>query len=287
MSAEQGKELSSLDFGAMIGGPLTAVVKAQAQAALSTATFIKQVGFEHDPSTHAITKAMNVDFVYDKPLPGGGKQESKLSVPLLTILPIPFIQVDVAEINFNAKLLSVTHNDLMSQDKSDVHFQSKTGGYFNWYASASLKANYSHQSQRTEKSQTKDTYGLTVHVKASQAEIPAGMDKVLNILEALIEETPASATISSATISGTTVTISGYSFGTTAGTVTATGRATVDAQGQSVAAPTDLTLTVASGAWTDTQITATASAGATQGDAFTVTVTPSSGDPVKLDVEAS
>jgi hypothetical protein len=41
---DPGQELSSIDFSAVIGGPLTAVVDAQAKAALSTIDFIKSVG---------------------------------------------------------------------------------------------------------------------------------------------------------------------------------------------------------------------------------------------------
>jgi hypothetical protein len=35
------KSLSSIDFESMIGGPLVAVINAQAQAAMSTVNFIK------------------------------------------------------------------------------------------------------------------------------------------------------------------------------------------------------------------------------------------------------
>ena len=42
-----GQELSSIDFESMIGGPLVAVINAQAQAAMSTVNFIKEVGFKN------------------------------------------------------------------------------------------------------------------------------------------------------------------------------------------------------------------------------------------------
>lgn len=45
-----GQELASIDFESMLGGPLVAVVNAQAQAAMSTVNFIKEVGFKK-PST--------------------------------------------------------------------------------------------------------------------------------------------------------------------------------------------------------------------------------------------
>jgi hypothetical protein len=41
-----GQELSSIDFGSMLGGPLCAVITAQAQSAMTTVDFIKSVGFE-------------------------------------------------------------------------------------------------------------------------------------------------------------------------------------------------------------------------------------------------
>src|SRR3954465_6023003 len=41
-----GQELSSIDFESMLGGPLIAVIHAQAQAAVSTVNFIKEVGFK-------------------------------------------------------------------------------------------------------------------------------------------------------------------------------------------------------------------------------------------------
>ncbi|MFV0565605.1 MAG: DUF2589 domain-containing protein, partial [Flavobacteriaceae bacterium] len=66
-----GQELSSIDFRSMIGGPLSSVVEAQAQAALSTVGFIKSVGFEpdsEDPTTGEITPGgpVYVSFKYPK-----------------------------------------------------------------------------------------------------------------------------------------------------------------------------------------------------------------------------
>ncbi len=46
VDTDHGKELSSIDFASMIGGPLSAVVQAQAMAAGTTVDFIKEVGFK-------------------------------------------------------------------------------------------------------------------------------------------------------------------------------------------------------------------------------------------------
>ena len=60
MAANPGTELSSLNFGNMIGGPLCAVIEAQTQAARATADFIKTVGFDKD------NKPVYVEFKYPK-----------------------------------------------------------------------------------------------------------------------------------------------------------------------------------------------------------------------------
>ena len=46
--SDYGKELASLDFKNLIGGPLSAVVEAQAMAAESTVNFIKNMGFDQE-----------------------------------------------------------------------------------------------------------------------------------------------------------------------------------------------------------------------------------------------
>jgi hypothetical protein len=66
-----GEELSSIDFEAMLGGPLVAVVNAQSQAAISSVNFIKEVGFkkpvsEQDPEATQTGEPIYVTFKYPK-----------------------------------------------------------------------------------------------------------------------------------------------------------------------------------------------------------------------------
>ena len=66
-----GQELSSIDFESMLGGPLVAVINAQAQAAMSTVNFIKEVGFkklagEQDPENAETADPIYVKFKYPK-----------------------------------------------------------------------------------------------------------------------------------------------------------------------------------------------------------------------------
>ncbi len=106
-----GDELANLDFESMIGGPLSAVVRAQAQSAVTSVDFIKAVGFNTDDDGN-VTDPVMVTFSYDKPVEttqadGTVVVEVKkfnLTVPFLTMLPIPFIRVEETTIDFNATL---------------------------------------------------------------------------------------------------------------------------------------------------------------------------------------
>jgi hypothetical protein len=218
-----GQELASLDFESMLGGPLVAVVNAQAQAAVSTVNFIKEVGFKK-PSAEEIAgddtsteEPIYVTFKYPKELvpyqpavpaiaadptatppvvasPAVAAvpavyETQQLQVPILTMLPIPYIRIDMTTIDFNAKINSVEYRKTDTNLKIDAELEAKAG----WlWGSAKLKVNTSFQ-RTTQQGNTVDrTYSMAVHIKAVQDEIPAGMERVLGILEGAITSTPAS-----------------------------------------------------------------------------------------------
>ena len=124
-------DLNSLDFSIYIGGPMQAAVSAQNAAAMAVVNFIKQVGFETSTSndgddedeggggesTTTVTtseKVRYVTFFYEKNLEDGTTATYKLSVPLLTIVPIPSLRIEEMTIDFNAKLNSVETEDVSS-----------------------------------------------------------------------------------------------------------------------------------------------------------------------------
>ena len=212
-----GQELSSIDFESMIGGPLVAVINAQAQAAMTSVNFIKEVGFkkpsaEQDAGGDTSTEEpIYVSFKYPKelspyvpavpadpaatpPVPASPAvpavyETQELKVPILTILPIPFIRIDLATVDFNAKINSVEYRKTNTDLKVAASLEAKAG----WlWGSAKLKVSTSFQRTTQQGNSVNRTYSMAVHVKAVQDEMPAGMEKMLGILEGVITSTPAS-----------------------------------------------------------------------------------------------
>jgi hypothetical protein len=203
----------------MIGGPLVAVINAQAQAAMSTVNFIKEVGFkkpseEEEAGGDTTTEEpIYVTFKYPKELspyipgspgdptadppvpptdPVSAEYETQeLKVPILTILPIPFIRIEDTTIDFNAKINSVEYRKTDTSLRVDASLEAKAG----WlWGSAKLKVSTSYQKNTQQGNTVNRTYSLAVHVRAVQDEMPAGMEKMLSILEGAITSTPASTT---------------------------------------------------------------------------------------------
>jgi hypothetical protein len=190
-----GQELSSLDFEALIGGPLIAVVNAQGQAALNTVNFIKSVGFKPagtpgTPTAQQTGEPATVSFSYKKTVPkadGSGTEvkDASLTVPLLAMLPIPYIRVDDVTIDFLAKINSVEYRQVDTAFKVDAELEAKAG----WiWGSARLKVSSQYQRNTKEGSTVTRDYSMNVKVKAVQEEMPGGLAKLLSILEASITE---------------------------------------------------------------------------------------------------
>lgn len=200
MAGTEGQELSNINFESMIGGPLNAVIKAQAQSAQTSVDFIKSVGFNAPDATENPGKPTMVTFEYTKIIekPGplvDGKPgptvptptDMKLTVPILTMLPIPFIRVEEVTVDFNAKINSVVESTTASSSELAASLAVKGG----WGpVSAELKCSYSSKKSSSATDKTERTYSLTIHVRAVQDELPAGMEKLLGILENSIKEVP-------------------------------------------------------------------------------------------------
>lgn len=115
-------------------------------------------------------------------------QQMKLEVPILTMLPIPYLRIDDVTIDFNAKINSVEYQKIDTSLKVDAALEAKA----RWgWGSAKLNVSMSYQRSTQQGVSVDRTYSMTVHIKAVQDETPGGMEKILSILEREMREQPA------------------------------------------------------------------------------------------------
>ena len=177
-------QLNNLPFDNIIGGPLNAAINAQAQAAETTVDFIQRVGMRE---VNGEKEAINVQFVYED----SSGQARRITVPILAIVPIPFIVIDNVSIAFKAKITASTHAT-SSQSKSSSGYIRGSAGYRGRRFRASLSAGYSAKkdSKASQESKYAVEYTMDVQVNASQAGLPAGMEAVLGFLQQGTHELP-------------------------------------------------------------------------------------------------
>ena len=178
--------LQSLPFGTIIGGPLQACVEAQTNAAQATWKFIQEVGLTKDENGAA--RATYVSFSYRK-----NGREATMNIPLLTIVPIPFIAIDTVNISFKANLKSVDSEVRKEKDTSTDNTAgfSTYRGLGNYCASRHRSVMYGSVSNKKDSVATqKSTYSveatIDINVVAHQESMPAGLSKVLEMLNQAI-----------------------------------------------------------------------------------------------------
>lgn len=165
-------EISNIDFSAMLGKPLAAVIEAQAAAAMTTLDFINEVGLDGED-------VRNVTFKYSK-LVDGTPEAVELTTPLLTIIPIPFIRVADTTIEFNAKISSVTESSSSTATNLALSAELK----LRWGSgSFKFKGSYSQKKKSRYSDESTRSYSMNVKIHAVQDELPAGMSRVLDLLE--------------------------------------------------------------------------------------------------------
>ena len=183
---EATKQLGALPFGNIVGGPLVAAIEAQAKAARSTVDFIQAVAFT--PTSTAANKELQmVDFVYRS-----GGADTRLSVPLLVIVPIPYIRIDDMTIQFKANISAETTSADTTTVGDSTAVNANVSGSYGWgpaKVQASFSAAYSAKKDSTSAANSKYAveYTMDVYVHAVQDDMPAGMQKVLNILNESIQ----------------------------------------------------------------------------------------------------
>ena len=206
------QELRDLPLEHIVGSPLVAAIKAQALAADTTVDFIKEVGlkpraeeddelFPSDETSgedEAGLDARIVSFKFDRLLESQTTNEdgtrttrfqvipSQLAVPLLSIVPIPYIRISDMSINFEFHIKDIDTSE--STTKRDI---SATASGGNWFFKASVKGSYANTNVNKRETDRRTTLKLTAN--AVQDEIPEGLGRVLDILHDQVKAVPVSA----------------------------------------------------------------------------------------------
>lgn len=168
---KQESLLQELDFNRILGAPLSACVNAQEEAAQATLQYLNEVVFTQAGDDDSSLEPVTVSFYFES-----GGQVHRIVMPLLLIVPVPYLQIDRVDLTFQA---TVTESR-MNHDTRKL----------------SLKAKYSAPGDSAEVSnETKAEYMnkrcIDINLSVTSADMPMGISKLLEIFNnQLVEVKP-------------------------------------------------------------------------------------------------
>lgn len=163
--------LQELDFNRILGAPLSACVNAQEEAAQATLQYLNEVVFTQAGDDDSSLEPVTVSLYFES-----GGQVHRIVMPLLLIVPVPYLQIDRIDLTFQA---TVTESR-MNHDTRKL----------------SLKAKYSAPGDSAEVSkETKAEYMnkrcIDINLSVTSADMPMGISKLLEIFNnQLVEVKP-------------------------------------------------------------------------------------------------
>lgn len=193
-------ELRNLPLEQLISAPLISVIKAQAQAATTTAKFVEEIGFKKknvdDQSMFDTPDADNNDYdvrvakLNVTSTSGATTNVTTVELPFISLVNVPNFEITNFDWAFNVKLKSmqsfsakfgVSNTTTTTGDVNaglDIKGILKIGGGMKVESSTKTDFESRYKSGREQE------YNLAISVKGTQAPLPKGIETLLSIAEA-------------------------------------------------------------------------------------------------------
>lgn len=119
-----GSIMQTLDLRSMLSSPFIAAQEAQAQVASSTLSFLQSYAFEKDSAGNNTDelRTFSVNTFVDDPVDSSNgvivQKKKTLTLPILTLLNVPALQISKVEVDLTIKIESQTS----SQSQSSLDF---------------------------------------------------------------------------------------------------------------------------------------------------------------------
>lgn len=151
--------MKALPFEYIIGAPLMACVKAQQASAQVAWDAIREIGFEPDEiGSDRSQEVSMVSFIFQH-----GGFSRKIRVPLLTLVPIPYMQIDSVDLKFRADMSATSEGQLTAKYSNTMDSQAARNSKYNV------------------------TNEIDINIHATTSGMPAGLAKILEIFSSSID----------------------------------------------------------------------------------------------------
>lgn len=184
-----GEQFSGLPMDSLIGAPLTAATKANADMAITQTKFLLETCFKSedgDQPREPIMIKLNITRpVIDYTKSGvGGSVTSTIELPILTILPINSLAVKNVDIHFEMEVKSAFSEDKKSSTVASTSsagsFSSQVGwGCFSASVTGSVKSASKSTSEGSTHYDKSNSAKYSISINAGQLPLPEGVTTII------------------------------------------------------------------------------------------------------------
>lgn len=180
--ADEENSFGSVELEQLLSAPISALIGADSHGAKATVDFIRQVGFvsNKDEDPYQFGSLRTISFQYKSTDAKGNTVEKVLTVPLLSIVPIPMLSIEEAEIDLKILIDGVVRPEDLKGDEQSLFMEQQSG--------VKLLANIGHGNVDSTTDETPGS--MRVKIKLKSGDLPNGLNKILNAVDNAISHDP-------------------------------------------------------------------------------------------------
>ncbi|MGH6894582.1 MAG: DUF2589 domain-containing protein [Dongiaceae bacterium] len=184
--------IRALQLHELIGAPLVAMIQADALAARATLEFVESVGFvaaNGQAGADDASRLRMARFRYEKLDENGAATSFVAEVPVLSLVPIPSLQIKEARLTLAAKIV-----DIAADSPTATARLAATASGSATPAAGAISARRLQifakpvASSGSKTQEVRSSFDLDIQITLGQADIPIGMEKIFALLDQAIRD---------------------------------------------------------------------------------------------------
>lgn len=182
----------AVDFGSLIGAQLSALIEAEAEGAEKSAEYIENVGFEKQAD--GTLKLRMVVFEMPRRDVDGVVRTHSIQVPVLTLVPIPLLTIEEAELEFDLLIEDIRSEEVKTTPPSSGGSRRSRPTLRETLAAkfgakeAKPRSSLVARLARTSEQTTTTTADLSMRIKIAQSAFPLGIERLINVADLSVED---------------------------------------------------------------------------------------------------
>ena len=168
----------------LISGPLVATIDADSISSRRYLNYLFELAFDsYDKDTGKVGELRTLEFKY-KSQDAGGTHYQSIKIPILTLVPLPLLQVKEANFDFNIQIIDAIRTDskgTFSLKNKAGSTNSDTSMYDEGIKLRVTMAERKADGSLRSRSKQSLAANMKVNVKMEQADMPAGLLNLLHL----------------------------------------------------------------------------------------------------------